>query len=310
MEKRARSKRARSQPRSFVRFGGPARSEFGTSVNGPGTPTTEFNEMELNRREFIGTLLSVVPVRPLNGLDLNDQPAIDSAWQTLVEDPLVFAVEGHCLTLTEYGGFDYLRRDVYFVLADMRSVDDVQRAAECCQPLCWRFNDLYWDFLNCVEQYAEPEILEDDDDPWQEEEENEEGPEPVWGDPEFCILMKKEDEPWPNDYDGDGTVLRRWAAAVGEEAFVAWANAEIEKWLDEEPSGAEYDDNYFDIPPTGEDYARDYFLSEERLAAKLGVDVVEGDQPGSNYSYAVLEVPVAEANARAQTLGVPIIFRE
>lgn len=41
----------------------------------------------------------------------------------------------------------------------------------------------------------------------------------------------------------------------------------------------------------------------------LGVKVIEGEFPGSTYFEAELRIPIDEANARAETAGIPIRFR-
>ncbi len=132
---------------------------------------------------------------------------------------------------------------------------------------------------------------------------------PAWGEPGFYVPVHPGDDPWPPDYDGNANVLKRWSAAVGEEVFLAYAREEIDQWLVEEPDGEEYDYNRFDIPPTAEAYAFQYFSAEEDLADEIGVGLVEGWHPGDSTRVAILTIPIEEANERCRNLGVPIIFK-
>ncbi len=215
------------------------------------------------------------------------------------ETPLTFLVDGSDVLAREGYGDEseaLSRGELYYFENDIRSIGDLQSLLEECRPLCWSFNSLYWDFLDCV--------LEPADDGAEFENKR------AWGEPGFYVRLHPGDDPWPPDFDGNASVLKRWSAAVGEDAFLAFARDEIDKWLEEEPDGDEYDYDRFDIPPTAGAYAFQYFSAEENLADEIGVELVEGWHPGDDTRAAILTIPIEEANERCRNLGVPIVFKK
>jgi hypothetical protein len=83
----------------------------------------------------------------------------------------------------------------------------------------------------------------------------------------------------------------------------------IEQWFTEPPEFGGYEEDYLPSRSTGQDCAFFYFEElEECDPDDLGVRVIDGDRPGSNYRAAELVVDFDEANARAERLGVSIRF--
>lgn len=85
---------------------------------------------------------------------------------------------------------------------------------------------------------------------------------------------------------------------------------ELQRWLDQEPEWcSEWEDSYTVSNPQGAAYA--YFNAEDiDVLEALGIQVIEGDHPGSNYYAAELRVPIAEANRVAASRGWTIRFIE
>ena len=66
----------------------------------------------------------------------------------------------------------------------------------------------------------------------------------------------------------------------------------------------------FDYPASGQDYAFRFFnMQDFAVAEALGVKVIEGDRPGSNYYAAELNIPIEEANVRAVGRRIPVRFK-
>lgn len=106
---------------------------------------------------------------------------------------------------------------------------------------------------------------------------------------------------FPEYYFGD------WFSALqGEQREKAIAD--IDAFLDDEPDWChEIQFLGTDFGAQGAAYAhlRGYAWSEQE---KMGVEIVEGDHPGSTYYAAELTVPIEEANARARELGTGMLF--
>lgn len=100
-----------------------------------------------------------------------------------------------------------------------------------------------------------------------------------------------------------------------DEAVEAWLksapldelNRIVDSWLAADlPCG-------YEIPlqsgPMGEAYG--FFQSQDAsLLTLIGIVVIEGEHPGSSYFAAELRMPISEANDAAESLDIPIRFRE
>ncbi|HEB51829.1 MAG TPA: hypothetical protein ENI87_01105 [bacterium] len=85
--------------------------------------------------------------------------------------------------------------------------------------------------------------------------------------------------------------------------------AAVEAWLQDEPDT--WGSELWPDEVSGQGRVLQFFRdgSGSKWCTELGVDVVEGEHPGSTYYAAELRIPIEEANRRAERLGIPIRFR-
>ena len=111
---------------------------------------------------------------------------------------------------------------------------------------------------------------------------------------------------WPesDEWEQLSRVLRR----LSDRHFLDLAST-MKAWADSGDFDPE-EWEYFDEPAHGQDFAFRFFRDGDNSSEyeRLGVAVVEGDRPGSNYYAAELVVDVEEANRRAVAADIPIRF--
>jgi hypothetical protein len=97
---------------------------------------------------------------------------------------------------------------------------------------------------------------------------------------------------------------RNWIIEEGQ-AGLAWFIDQVEAWLDD-PAGEEAAEQF-----SGVAVAKKYFerLGYETLDG-IGVQIVEGDHPGSSYYAAVMRQDVDYVNQVTRDLGLKFRFRE
>jgi len=97
---------------------------------------------------------------------------------------------------------------------------------------------------------------------------------------------------------------RNWIIEEGQ-AGLAWFIDQVEAWLDD-PAGAEAAEQF-----SGVALAKKYFecLDYQTLDG-IGVQIIEGDHPGSSYYAAVLRQDIDYVNQVARGLGLKFRFRE
>lgn len=59
----------------------------------------------------------------------------------------------------------------------------------------------------------------------------------------------------------------------------------------------------------GKARALSFFVHEYELCNALGIEIVEGEHPGSTYYAAELHKPIAFTNSEAERMGLPFRFR-
>lgn len=113
---------------------------------------------------------------------------------------------------------------------------------------------------------------------------------------------------WDEDYLDDVTNVEYWLESLSKDQFASISD-NMHQWGLEDPSGD--DDEYIDEPMSGQDMAYQMFsdgcYSDE--SEILGIEIVEGDHPGSSYIAAVLSIPIIEANKKANELGLDLRFK-
>lgn len=100
-----------------------------------------------------------------------------------------------------------------------------------------------------------------------------------------------------------------WAASLDAAQFEQLVVPALTEWFAE---AADWTDDE-DLPDLGtaEGAALQYFRSMDFDAiARLGIDLVEGEHPGSNYYAAVLRTDIDTANEAARSAGIPVRFVE
>ena len=112
---------------------------------------------------------------------------------------------------------------------------------------------------------------------------------------------------WP-EYP-DEKMTGAWVLQLTTKEFKELCS-QMEKWAESKPDWINEESDYFVVPSGGQDYAYKFFqdYTEPEVLDELGIDIIEGDSPGSTYFAAELSIPVEEANAKAEKAGIPIRF--
>ena len=113
---------------------------------------------------------------------------------------------------------------------------------------------------------------------------------------------------WDEDFLDDADNVTNWLKQLSKEQFSQVSKAML-AWGSGDPSCD--DDDFIDEPMSGQDMAYQMF-SEGCYADEaevLGIEIVEGDHPGSSYIAAELSLPIAEANKKAEEAGFDIRFK-
>ena len=99
-----------------------------------------------------------------------------------------------------------------------------------------------------------------------------------------------------------------WLLALTTREFEEWVSPEIEKWFESPPDWA-FEDDYLPQSGTAQGAAMEFFQSMDvDQRETLGVEVVEGEHPGSTYYAAELRNDIDQANRTAQQAGIPVRF--
>jgi hypothetical protein len=100
-----------------------------------------------------------------------------------------------------------------------------------------------------------------------------------------------------------------WVLGADDKTFSTLI-ADVNKWLSEEPNWG-WEEDYFVVSGDSESAAFALLQYESNeLLDNLGIDIIEGDRPGSNYCYAELSRPIEEANAVAKANGWNYRFKK
>jgi len=247
----------------------------------------------MNRRDYLKSLLALgagftlpavghVPSASANPvlIDALDDASVDAIWEQGID---LFEVSGYGGTIS-FADFEELqtRADVYCL--DVRDLDDTNVLINTGQrtSLGYELQCVYDDYRSALEDELEN------------------------GPPSARRRLKKHLSKLPDDPD-EGWI--EWLKVEPKKARDAYAGT-IQQFLADPPDwGNEYEWLPHDANAQGA--ACQYFIREDReLLDTLGVDIIEGDHPGSSYFAAELRVPVEEANEAARAAGIPIRFRK
>ena len=102
--------------------------------------------------------------------------------------------------------------------------------------------------------------------------------------------------------------VKAWLLALTTREFEEWVSSEIEKWFESPPDWA-FEDDYLPQSGTAQGAAMEFFQSMDvDQLETLGVEVVEGEHPGSTYYAAELRNDIDQANRAAQQAGISVRF--
>jgi hypothetical protein len=181
------------------------------------------------------------------------------------------------------------RADVFDVsLEAIKSPDDLISEADQCPPLAWELHRIYSEHREAlVRELAE------------------QSPEAKEGRRSRYSVLESKLENLPEEPE-DG--LAKWAEGIGKKDF-SKIRERIRKWFEESPDWGDEEDEYFSDFATGQSAALAIFQDmDPKILDLLGIEIVEGEHPGSSYYAAELNKSIDDANRAAELAGIPIRF--
>lgn len=250
----------------------------------------------MDRREFLMALAgiglaSLLPSVARSGLTDLDEAALDEAWLALEQSPVEFAVEnGRTLVIADYPA-PKTRLDVFNLSESCASLaQELVWELDCCPPLAWHVGSVSED-LRAEALYYLEEKLEELELPRQE----------------IDRQLAAEEAKWP-DTD-DAAAVAEWLGRIDDKAF-AYVTESVREWLRSEPNWR-WEEDYFSDYAHGQSAALAFFRQQPyEVLEALGVEIIEGECPGSTYFAAELRLDIADANRLAEEMGVPVRFSE
>ena len=170
---------------------------------------------------------------------------------------------------------------------DVHTAHDLIRLIKSCEPLAERFRQLSREYLA---EHAQPSVFV----------ENLLAQRGLRSGTQQLILRtlrRNPEEGW-----------RNWIEYSGETALEGFLQ-HVRDWLEEDIDWGEIE--YFDADWNGQVAALAYFDDvPARILRTVGIKIVDGDVPGSNYQAVVLRKGVEHANEVAQRLDLEFRFEE
>jgi len=181
------------------------------------------------------------------------------------------------------------RADFYYDVADSwsGSPEELLEAMEECQPLAWAVHSIYADLRDEVEAKLNGAQVESD------------------GQGLHLANLEAQLDALPEEPEEGASA---WLLNLTITQFEDVVVTEIEKWFGEPPDWS-FEDDYLPESGTAQGAALELFrdMESDELAA-LGVEVIEGEHPGSTYYAAQLIGGIDEANRAAEAGGIPVRF--
>lgn len=196
--------------------------------------------------------------------------------------------DGGTLRMADYVEAE-IRAEFYEDVAEQweGSPQDLSDAMDECQPLAWAVNSIYSDFR--VEIVAEIGAAETD----------------AQQNKRRIAVLKERLKKLPEEPE-DG--VSDWLLGLTTSEFEANVVPQIQEWFSEPPNWS-FEDDYLPQTGTAQGAALEFFRSmDAEQVDLLGVDLVEGDRPGSSYYAAELRVDVDQGNRAAVAAGIPVWF--
>lgn len=182
------------------------------------------------------------------------------------------------------------RAEIYESVADTwaESPAHLVDAIDEIRPLVWAVNEIYSEARSEVE--LERDSAAND----------------AMASDERVEALTKRLEAMPEEPD-DGA--REWLLALTTDEFERLVVPAIEKWFTGKPNW-NYEDDYIPRSATSQGAALEFFESMDGDELDLlGVEIIEGDHPGSTYYAAELRGDVDAANKVAINAGIPVRFK-
>jgi hypothetical protein len=178
-----------------------------------------------------------------------------------------------------------LYRSIASTWAD--SARDLALEMSSCPPLAWRVHRLYEDARDDISEALSD--LDKDSEHYDEE----------------AAKLNQLLTTMPEEPDGNA---EKWLFTLDFATFKTKVAPAVEQWLSEEPD-YRFEDDYIDMDSSPEGSAYRFFQSlDQKELEELDISFVDGDRPGSNLCYAVLEGDIAQANAAAERTKRPFRF--
>lgn len=168
-----------------------------------------------------------------------------------------------------------------------RSPKDLAEAMDECQPLAWAVHSLYSDFREELE--ADLQEVHDAGS----------------GHPKRLAALKARFQALSEEPEEGASA---WLLSLTNKEFEDRVVPVIEKWFGEPPNWS-FEDDCLPESGTAQGAALEFFrdMAADDLET-LGVEVVEGEHPGSTYYAAELRGDIEEANRAAEAAGIPVRF--
>ena len=196
--------------------------------------------------------------------------------------------DGGTLRMANYAEAE-TRAEFYDYVASFwsRSPKDLAEAMDECQPLAWAVHSIYSDFRDELQTE-----LQDAEGAGSESKRK-------------LATLNARLEALPEE-PGEGAA--DWLLGLTSKQFKDRVVPVIEKWFSEPPDWA-FEDDYLPESGTAQGAALEFFrdMAADDLET-LGIDVVEGEHPGSTYYAAELRGDIDEANRAAEAAGIPVRF--
>lgn len=167
------------------------------------------------------------------------------------------------------------------------SPKDLAEAMSECQPLAWAVQSIYSDFRNELE--ADLQAAQG----------------AGGGHKRKLANLKARLDALPEEPE-EGAA--DWLLSLTSNEFESRIVPEIERWFGESPDW-DSEDDYLPQEATAQGVALLFFshMADDELEA-VGVDIIEGEYPGSSYYAAELTSDIDEANRAAEAAGLRVRF--
>jgi hypothetical protein len=205
------------------------------------------------------------------------------------EPVTVFEVtDGGTLRMADYVEAE-TRAEFYEDVADRweDSPQDLSDAMDECQPLAWAVNSIYSDFRD--------EIVADIGAAETDAKQNK----------RRIAALKARLKKLPQEPEEGASA---WLLGLTTSEFEANVVPQIQEWFSEPPDW-NFEDDYLPQTGTAQGAALEFFRSMDANSVDLlGVDIVEGEHPGSTYYAAELRGDIEAANTAAISVDLAVRF--